>query len=150
MPPVNPASMQPQAPYGPPPAYGAPPYWAPPRPRPQGLIVGVVILVVFLVVMLVMFAFLFGLGLPVESFAVFLGPLCILVFLFIAIAIAAVSGANRRTSLPPPPPIQQPMVPAGIQGPVALTCPNCGAPPVNVDRFGVATCTYCGTRFLVR
>ena len=58
-------------------------------------------------------------------------------------------GAGRRR-IPPPPPIQQPMVPAGQQGPVALSCPNCGGPPTNVDRFGIATCSYCGTRFLVR
>src|SRR5207237_1205084 len=51
---------------------------------------------------------------------------------------------------PPPPPSQEPMVPAGQQGPVALNGPNCGGPPANVDRFGVATCSYCGTRFLVR
>jgi len=100
--------------------------------------------------MVVMVGVFVGLGSPVESFAFFLGPLCVLVFMVIVIAIAAVSGAGRRASIPPPPPIQQPMVPAGIQGPVALTCPNCGAPPVNVDSFGVATCTYCGTRFLVR
>src|SRR5437764_8710650 len=24
--------------------------------------------------------------------------------------------------------------------------PNCGGPPTNVDRFGIATCSYCGTR----
>ncbi|TLZ97707.1 MAG: hypothetical protein E6J96_04710 [Methanobacteriota archaeon] len=36
------------------------------------------------------------------------------------------------------------------QGKVALSCPNCGGPPTNVDRFGIATCSYCGTRFLVR
>ncbi len=62
--------------------------------------------------------------------------------------------ASRYTAgsarIPPPPPIQQPMVPAGIQGPIALTCPACGAPAQNVDRFGVAVCSHCGTRFLVR
>jgi len=42
------------------------------------------------------------------------------------------------------------MVPAGLEGPVALNCPNCGAPSEAVDRFGVATCTHCATRFLVR
>jgi len=72
-------------------------------------------------------------------------------FLFvIGIVLLAVSTSTRRHVLPPPPPIQQPMVPAGMQGPLELACPNCGAPPRIVDRFGIATCDYCGTRFLVR
>ena len=53
-------------------------------------------------------------------------------------------------TIPPPPPVQQPMVPPGTQGPVGLNCPACGAPAENADRFGIATCTHCGTRFLVR
>ena len=57
---------------------------------------------------------------------------------------------RAATTLPPPPLIQQPMVPAGAQGPVGLNCPACGAPAEAVDRFGVATCTHCGARFLVR
>jgi hypothetical protein len=80
----------------------------------------------------------------------FLPFFCIaFVVIIVFIVVAATSGASRRT-IPPPPPIQQPMVPAGQQGPVALSCPNCGGPPTNVDRFGIATCSYCGTRFLVR
>lgn len=58
--------------------------------------------------------------------------------------------AARSAPIPPPPPIQQPMVPAGTVGPVALNCPACGAPAQDIDRFGVATCPNCGTRFLVR
>ncbi len=58
--------------------------------------------------------------------------------------------ARSTARIPPPPPIQRPMVPAGVQGPVALNCPACGAPAENVDRFGVAVCTHCNTRFLVR
>jgi hypothetical protein len=82
----------------------------------------------------------------------FFGPafLCVpVVFIVIVLVIVFARGTGRRT-IPPPPPIQQPMVPAGQQGPVALSCPNCGGPPTNVDRFGIATCSYCGTRFLVR
>ena len=78
-------------------------------------------------------------------------PFCGFLFVvIILLVIVLVTSASRRNVLPPPPPIQQPMVPAGTLGPIALSCPNCGAPPVNVDRFGVATCTYCGTRFIVR
>jgi hypothetical protein len=82
-------------------------------------------------------------------------PFCGFFAVFIAIIVIAVIAAATRgfgggSRLPPPPPIQQPMVPAGMQGPVALNCPNCGAPPQSVDRFGVATCTYCNTKFLVR
>jgi hypothetical protein len=53
-------------------------------------------------------------------------------------------------AIPPPPPIQQPMVPAGMQGPKGLNCPSCGAPAQSVDRFGVAVCAHCNTRYLVR
>jgi hypothetical protein len=78
-------------------------------------------------------------------------PFVCVPFLFVIIfVILALSSASSRRTIPPPPPIQQPMVPAGQQGPVALSCPNCGGPPTNVDRFGIATCSYCGTRFLVR
>lgn len=81
----------------------------------------------------------------------FLGVLCLpLLFVIIVVAIIAFATSSSRRTIPPPPPIQQPMVPAGQQGPVALNCPNCGGPPANVDRFGIATCSYCGTRFLVR
>ena len=66
----------------------------------------------------------------------------------ICVGIVVARGALLRPLLPHE--IRQPMVPAGTQGPIALSCPNCGAPPVNVDRFGVATCTYCATRFIVR
>ena len=75
---------------------------------------------------------------------------CIPFVLVLVVAIIAIASGQGRRSIPPPPPIQQPMVPAGQQGPVALSCPNCGGPPTNVDRFGIATCQYCGTRFLVR
>jgi hypothetical protein len=109
-------------------------------------LVVLVVVVVFLVVIAGIIFALFGSFGGVVWFA----PLCVAFLVVIIVVIAAVSGAFRRTSLPPPPPIQQPMVPAGTQGPIALSCPNCGAPPVSVDRFGVATCTYCGTRFIVR
>ena len=66
----------------------------------------------------------------------------------ICVGIVVARGALLRPLLPHA--IRQPMVPAGLTGPVALNCPNCRAPPVNVDRFGVATCTYCNTRFIVQ
>jgi hypothetical protein len=103
---------------------------------------------VFALMAIVMFSLLgFGGG---SSAVAWLAPVCFVVLILIVFGVLAATGALRRTSLPPPPPIQQPMVPAGTQGPIALSCPNCGAPPVNVDRFGVATCTYCATRFIVR
>ncbi len=66
----------------------------------------------------------------------------------IILAVSRIAG--QSAPIPPPPPIQQPMVPAGTIGPVALNCPACGAPAQAVDRFGVATCPNCNTRFLVR
>ena len=129
---------------------GPAPYWVPPRPRPPTTLVLVALVVVVLVLVFAAM-FLMFIGADISS-AVAFAPFCVvLVFMIVivVVAIAAGGGLQRRT-LPPPPPIQQPMVPAGLQGPVALTCPNCGAPPTAVDRFGVATCTYCGTRFIVR
>lgn len=75
---------------------------------------------------------------------------CLPVLFVIVIILVAIASTSSQRRIPPPPPIQQPMVPVGQQGPVALDCPNCGGPPTNVDRFGIATCSYCGTRFLVR
>src|SRR5436305_14800450 len=63
------------------------------------------------------------------------------IFVAIVLIIAFAQGANRR-SIPPPPPIQQPMVPAGQQGPVALNCTNCGGPPTKVASFGIETSSY--------
>ncbi len=89
-------------------------------------------------------------GFPSFIFLPFCGVfVTILVVIVLVVVLAATQGFSQQR-IPPPPPIQQPMVPAGAQGPIALNCPNCGAPPQNVDRFGVATCTYCNTRFLVR
>ncbi len=129
-----------------------PPYGPPPRPfawQSPGLIIAVLVGVVFGAVVLVFLVS--GLGSGGAGFPTFFfAPFCLfVVVLIIAIVWAASQGATSYR-IPPPPPIQQPMVPAGQAGPVALNCPNCGAPPQNVDRFGVATCTYCNTRFLVR
>ncbi len=77
-------------------------------------------------------------------------PFCAVFVVIIIVIVLAVTQGFSQQRIPPPPPIQQPMVPAGQVGPIALNCPNCGAPPQNVDRFGVATCTYCNTRYLVR
>jgi hypothetical protein len=89
-----------------------------------------------------------GSGIPGFGFT---GFLCIpILFVILVAALGLYSATSGRRTIPPPPPIQQPMVPAGQQGPVALDCPNCGGPPSNVDRFGIAVCSYCGTRFLVR
>ena len=109
------------------------------------IVISVVLAIGFMVFMVA------GLGLGFTGFPLFIfAPFCvIIVFIIVAIAFG-VSRGTMSYRIPPPPPIQQPMVPAGQVGPVALNCPNCGAPPQNVDRFGVATCTYCNTRFLVR
>ncbi len=108
--------------------------------------------VVLVFVLLAFFGFLMFLFVGGPSSFMFSGAafLCLpAVFIIIVLILVFTQGAGRRR-IPPPPPIQQPMVPAGQQGPVALSCPNCGGPPTNVDRFGIATCSYCGTRFLVR
>ena len=131
---------------------GPAPTWAPPRQRPLGPLLGVVLFLVFFgvfaAIMVGMFVG-FG-GFSDLVFLPFCGVIAFMIIFVIVIAVLSATGTLGRRNLPPPPPIQQPMVPAGLQGSIALACPNCGAPPSNVDRFGVATCTYCGTRFLVR
>jgi len=125
------------------------PYWPPERPlvwQSPGLLVGVVVAVAFAVFFLFLVAGFGMTGFPVFVFA----PFCAFFVIIIVVVILVASQGAARSRIPPPPPIQQPMVPAGQMGPIALDCPNCGAPPQNVDRFGVATCTYCNTRFLVR
>jgi hypothetical protein len=107
------------------------------------------IAVVFLALFAVM-ALTFVGGSSVFLFSGGAAILCIPILVVIVVGIILVAQGAIRRSIPPPPPIQQPMVPAGQQGPIALSCPNCGGPPTNVDRFGIATCSYCGTRFLVR
>ena len=111
----------------------------------MGIVVAVAFAAVFMVVLVSGFSF----GAP--AFPTFiLAPFCMFGIIIIVVIIVAVTRGMGGSRIPPPPPIQQPMVPAGMQGPIALNCPNCGAPPQSVDRFGVATCTYCNTRFLVR
>lgn len=118
-----------------------------------GVIVAIVIAVVIGIGFLVFFLGVSSLAIGPFGFPLFfLAPVCavmLIILVVIVLALVASQGA-MRARIPPPPPIQQPMVPAGQVGPIALNCPNCGAPPQNVDRFGVATCTYCNTRFLVR
>ena len=137
---------QPQPPVQPqPPPLGTYRVTGPGRP-PQAAVIGVVLVVLLLAVFGLIMLPLAG-GSLMFSGAAFL---CVpVIFIAIVLILFFVQGVGRRT-IPPPPPIQQPMVPAGQQGPVALSCPNCGGPPTNVDRFGIATCSYCGTRFLVR
>src|SRR2546422_3297807 len=130
---------------------GPPPPWAPPRQQQPATIIAIVLVVLFLVFFGVVVAVLSGAGgFSGIVFLPFCGLIAFMIIFVIVFAVLAATGVLQRRNLPPPPPIQQPMVPAGTQGPIALNCPNCGAPPQNVDRFGVATCTYCGTRFLVR
>ena len=129
---------------------GPPPAWAPPRPRPPAVMIVIIFVIIFLVVLGVGAAAVLSGGFPGIVFLPFCGVIAFMIIFVVLFVVLAATGVLQRRNLPPPPPIQQPMVPAGTQGPVALTCPNCGAPPQNVDRFGVATCTYCGTRFLVR
>jgi len=67
-------------------------------------------------------------------------------------AVMALADSGERSTVPPPPVVQN-LMPAGpgeFRGAIEIPCPNCGAPPQNVDRFGVATCGYCQTRVLVR
>jgi len=128
--------------------------WRPPAPRSSAVIVAVVLLVI-LVAVVVVVAVVAGWWQSSGGFFPLwnvLAPLCIVGVIVIVFLVATVAGAfQSRPNLPPPPPVQQPMVPAGLQGTaVSLNCPNCGAPPENIDRFGVAMCTHCGTRFLVR
>jgi hypothetical protein len=112
---------------------------------PAFLVAVVFALVVILVFLGVMFT---GFSGGVASSV--LAPVCAVLLIIAVVAVLVGTQGMYRSRIPPPPPIQQPMVPAGTRGPVELSCPNCGAPPTVVDRFGVATCTYCNTRFLVR
>lgn len=131
----------------PPPPQPPPRAWyAAPAPRPATNPALVILLIVFVVILFL------GMGATLVGVpgAAFAGVLCIPVLVVIAALVFAFAGFTRRRTIPPPPPIQQRMVPAGQHGPVAVDCPNCGGPPTNVDRFGIATCSYCGTRYLVR
>jgi hypothetical protein len=117
------------------------------RGGPEVGIVAVLVFAVVLFFFFMSFAGVFG-GIPGMGPA---GVVCIPILFVILISVLGFyRSTSRRRTIPPPPPIQQPMVPAGQQGPVTLDCPNCGGPPSNVDRFGIAVCSYCGTRFLVR
>ncbi len=131
---------------------GTPPGWRPATSHTPPAI-AVVILVMALVAAVVV-ALIFLSSLPTalgSGVALLLIPGCAIFLVVIGLIIAAVTGAFRsRPSLPPPPPVQQQMVPAGLEGAIAINCPNCGAPPGSVDRFGVATCIHCGARFIVR
>lgn len=109
-----------------------------------------VVTALLFVVLFLVAASLFGGALAPGAPTFFLVPFCGVFLVAILVMVLALAGGAGRQTLPPPPPIQQPMVPGGTQGAVELACPNCGAPPTNVDRFGVATCAYCSTRFLVR
>lgn len=128
-----------------------PPYGPPPRSlawQSPGVLVALITVVIIGVFVAV------SIGLTAAGLFGFSGflflPFCgVFLVILVVIVIAATQGSFQRR-IPPPPPIQQPMVPAGQTGPVALSCPTCGAPAQSVDRFGVATCTYCNTRFLVR
>ncbi len=129
--------------------YGPAPVWAPPRQSilTPAVIAGIVALVVALLfIPFILFSAMAGTSMVFFPFCGFLLALILIVVVIVAVAL----NSSRRAALPPPPPVQGPMVPMGTQGPVALNCPNCGAPPEAIDRFGVATCRYCGTRFLVR
>lgn len=106
-----------------------------------GLLLVIVVIVIFGTLMASL-----GFGMSLSL----VGPFCAVAVIGIVLLVVALSGGMQRRVLPPPPPIQQPMVPAGTRPPVELACPNCGAPPKSVDRFGVATCDYCDTRFLAR
>jgi hypothetical protein len=132
------------------PAPVQPPVWPSSRPSSSpGQLVAILVFVVVAAMVAVGVLTMPGFSM-LGAFAYIPVLMFFLVIVVIVIAIAVSAGGFGRRALPPPPPIQQPMVPAGMQGPIALNCPNCGAPPGAVDRFGVATCTHCATRFLVR
>lgn len=116
--------------------------------NPLTLVGGIVFLIGFLIFALSGFSAVgsFSGGVPDFSGVVF-GWIVAAVGMVI---MAASRWMVRSAPIPPPPPIQQTMVPAGAQGPVGLNCPACGAPAQDVDRFGVAVCPHCNTRFLVR
>jgi len=131
---------------GAPPAPPAP--WLPPSRTPENRVIVVVIAVITLASFASLAVLSLNPGIGASGFVFF--PVCGLIVVLVLLAIAGAMGAFRRAPLPPPPPIQQPMVPAGRLPPIAINCPNCGAPPGAVDRFGMATCTHCGARFIVR
>lgn len=111
------------------------------RSTPAALVGGVLLVIGFLVFV---FGSVFGdSGLVIAAVLGF-------IFIVVGIALLAIGGATRRRAIPPPPPIQQPPGQRTPGGAAEIACPNCGAPPGQVDRFGIATCNYCGTRFLVR
>ncbi len=130
-----------------------PPPYGPSGPRPMMwqspgalvAIIAVAVIAAFVAVAVIAAGFS-----PFGFMTIFFVPFCAVFLIIVVVIVIAVTQGSMRQRIPPPPPIQQPMVPAGQAGPIALNCPNCGAPPQNVDRFGVATCTYCNTRFLVR
>jgi len=115
---------------------------------PVGVAVSIAVVVIVIIVWVLGSSLWWGAG--VVFFPFFIVLIVIVVIVAVVVAVAASAGSFGRRSLPPPPPVQQPMVPAGMVGPIPLNCPNCGAPPYVVDRFGVAVCNHCGTRFLVR
>src|SRR2546428_3860741 len=123
----------------PPPAgwYRAP---APGRAPPNTLVIGLVLAVV--VVILAVSVIAFSLAGSSTFFPLGFAPFLCVPFLFVIIfIIIALSTASSRRTIPPRPPIQQPMVPAGQKGPGALIFPTCGVPPADVARFRFATCS---------
>jgi len=110
------------------------------------VILVVVILAIWFVVGTGVLSSAIGFGAP----GFFIAAICGILVFGIAFAVLGFSRGLQTRHLPPPPPIQQPMIPLGNARPAELACPNCGAPPKSVDRFGIAICDYCETRFLAR
>ncbi|HKZ24075.1 MAG TPA: hypothetical protein VJ224_06700 [Thermoplasmata archaeon] len=132
----------------PPPPFD-PRMFRPSQARPMGSLVAVLAIVLAVLIFIIVVASFF-VGGPFGLLSVFPAFFCAFFILVIVLIVVGALGQTSARRIPPPPPIQQPLVPAGQQGPVELACPNCGGPPQFVDRFGIATCAYCGTRFLVR
>ncbi len=121
------------------------PVLTPHAPRNRGFAIGMVI------VFIGFFVFMFGTLIAALTWIVH--PVIVaLVGMGLLTAggvVAGMSGGDETPAVPPPPPPIQGPASQGPRVAGALSCPNCGAPPRAIDRFGVATCEYCETRFLV-
>ena len=118
----------------------------PRAPRNRGYMAGMALLFIGF------FVFMFGSAIAAITWFVHPVVMALLgmMLLMAGGVIAGMADTSGDKALPPPPVIQPPPASPPVRAPTALDCPNCGAPPQSIDRFGVATCDHCGTRFIVR